>query len=444
MTGEIDYQVESRERRLKSASQSTGSIQFPFIRPRLNPFAIWVNGRSRPIAREAVRRRRSFSQSAPSSSVKLLCALALCPFFSNLSPAADLVSGWQGKKVPQLILANGTTYTDVTFTKVEADTITITHAGGILRIPMEALKPESQQALGYDPEKAAASAAGDARRTVADDGFVLIPGGSFTMGRASGDTDSSAPPVTVTVSTFYIQQTETTTAKWDEVRTWGASNGYTDLADGGGKAPNHPVSMVSWWDAVKWCNARSQKEGLTPVYMVNGAAMRSGKTEPTVKWIANGYRLPTEAEWEKAARGGVEGKRFPWGADTIDHSNANYKANSSSYSYDTSGYTTNTSHPSYKDGVAPYTSPVGSFAANGFGLYDMSGNVSEWCWDAGGVSYVDGATDPRGAGSNEYRVHRGGSWTYGAIHCRAASRSNNSPGGRNNDRGFRPARSSAP
>ena len=100
------------------------------------------------------------------------------------------------------------------------------------------------------------------------------------MGVTSGDTDADAPPITVTVSPFYMQQTETTKAQWDEVRTWAVSNGYTDLAAGAGKAANHPVHSVNWWDVVKWCNARSEKEGLTPVYTVGGAVMRTGATAP--------------------------------------------------------------------------------------------------------------------------------------------------------------------
>src|SRR5215212_2223216 len=99
------------------------------------------------------------------------------------------------------------------------------------------------------------------------------------------------------------------------------------------KATNHPVNNVSWYDAVKWCNARSEKDGLTPCYYSNvglTVVYKTGRTEPYVRWTANGYRLPTEAEWEKAARGGLVGKRYPFG-DSIDGSQANYSGSGDAF-----------------------------------------------------------------------------------------------------------------
>jgi sulfatase modifying factor 1 len=275
-------------------------------------------------------------------------------------------------------------------------------------------------------------------------GFALIPAGVFTMGDAL-DSDPQAPTRTVTVSAFYMAQNLVTKAQWDTVRTWATSNGYSDLAAGEGKASNHPVQMISWFDMVKWCNARSQQEGLTPVYYDNYAQVyKMGDlhlTNAHVKWTANGYRLPTEAEWEKAARGSLSGKRFPWG-DTISQTQANYRA-TPYYSYDLSG-AVNNYHPTYATGPEPYTSPVGSFAANGYGLNDMAGNVWQWCWDWYGTYATGSPTDPRGVSSGSYRVIRGGSWYYDAYYCRVANRVNGVPTNSYDVIGFRVARSSVP
>ncbi len=280
---------------------------------------------------------------------------------------------------------------------------------------------------------------------IPSDELVLIPAGSFQMGDQSNPLvgySDELPVHSVQVSAFYMGKYEVTKELWDEVRAWGLNNGYTDLPTGGGKAATHPVHSIPWYAVVKWCNARSQKENLTPCYTVSASTYKTGSSAPDCNWNANGYRLPSEAEWEKAARGGLSGKNFPWG-DTITHSQASYYS-SSSYSYDTSptrGY-----DPTYATGGTPYSSPVGSFVANGYGLYDMAGNMWEWCWDWYSISYYASSpgTDPRGAASGSYPVVRGGGWGDISFYSRAAVRTFNSPAGTIDGFGFRLARSSVP
>ena len=298
---------------------------------------------------------------------------------------------------------------------------------------------------GITPVPGGVTATGTHTLIVNDSAFVLIPGGIFQMGDAFGEGGPEERPVhPVNVSAFFLQARETTKAEWDVVRTWALANGYTFDNTGQGKGANHPVNYVSWYDVVKWCNARSQKEGLVPCYYTNVArttVYKTGRVDVTndqVLWTANGYRLPTEAEWEKAARGGLDGKRFPWG-DTITHSLANYYSSSAS-AYDTSptrGY-----HLLYNSGSFPYTSPVGSFAPNGYGLYDMTGNVWEWCWDRyGSTIYASAATnDPRGPSTGSFRVDRGGSWSNYAFCSRVAGRYWGFPSNGNYYYGFRSAR----
>jgi len=230
-------------------------------------------------------------------------------------------------------------------------------------------------------------------------GMVRIPGGT------NSGTDPDYGAYSLTVSTFYMDATEVTKAQWDEVYSWAVSHGYSFRNAGQGKGANHPVHTVNWYDCVKWCNARSEREGRSPCYRVGGSVYRSGESSPDCNFGAGGYRLPTNDEWEYAARGGAHSRRFPWGAN-INHNYANYCANGSAYSYDTSSYSSYTFHPDYDSGGYPYTSPVGRFSPNGYGLYDMAGNVWEWCNDTSG----------------SYRSFRGGSWSSYADYCRVAYR----------------------
>jgi formylglycine-generating enzyme required for sulfatase activity len=278
------------------------------------------------------------------------------------------------------------------------------------------------------------------------EGFVLIPAGTFQMGDAllSGDPDER-PVHRVNVSAFFLQARETTKSEWDEVLTWALANGYTFDNLGRGKAPDHPVIYVSWYDVVKWCNARSQKEGLVPCYYADAArtlVYKRGRTELTnerVLWSASGYRLPTEAEWEKAARGGFQGRRYPWG-DSITHSQANYFSDAE-FNYDVSP--TRTYHPSFETGTQPFTSPVGSFAPNGYGLYDVTGNVWEWCWDwyDSGFYNKSPALNPRGPSFGSLRVGRGGSWNRHAAFNTLADRAWRPSVEPRDHLGFRPVRS---
>lgn len=252
-------------------------------------------------------------------------------------------------------------------------------------------------------------------------GFSLVPTGSFRRGDTFNDSGLALefPVHDVRLNAFYMAQHEVTKVLWDEVRAWGASHGYTDLPAGAGKGPDHPVQSINWYAMVKWCNARSEKDGLTPCYSASGLLYRTGSINPVGDWTANGYRLPTEAEWEKAARGGLDGVRFPLG-DLINLTSANYFG--SNYSYEVapnSGY-----NPIYTVGGEPYTAPVGSFPVNGYGLTEMSGNVAEWCWDWYSESYYSSSpdTDPRGPASGTDRVVRGGSWASLSYYCRNSNR----------------------
>jgi formylglycine-generating enzyme required for sulfatase activity len=231
-------------------------------------------------------------------------------------------------------------------------------------------------------------------------GFVLV---------AAGFLPSSSEMGAQNVAAFYMAKTETTWGEWQTVRTWAVGHGY-DLANvGAGNGYSFPVTDVNWYHVVKWCNARSEMEGLTPVYTVNGSTYRTGDSAPVVNANANGYRLPGEAEWEFAARGGVNTQGY-----TYSGSN---DLNAVAWYWDNSGYASHS---------------VATKQVNELGLSDMSGNVWEWCYD----------WYPGYEGS--YRVFRGGSWGNDAYYCRVANRNAIYPSGANGYIGFRVARSSVP
>ncbi len=215
-----------------------------------------------------------------------------------------------------------------------------------------------------------------------DTNMIFVEGGSFQMGSADGS-DNQKPVHEVRVSSFWIGKYQITQKEWVEVMGSNPAKWKGDLL---------PVESVSWYDAVEYCNKRSIREGLTPCYSGSGDNI-------TCNWNANGYRLPTEAEWEYAARGGIKSRGFKYsGSNNIDEV-AWYDGNS--------GWRTH---------------EVGGKKPNELGIYDMSGNVWEWCWDIDG-SYPSGAqSNPHGATSGTYRVVRGGSWFNFAYYCTVSYR----------------------
>ena len=213
--------------------------------------------------------------------------------------------------------------------------------------------------------------------------MISVKGGTFTMGSTEGGPDEH-PTHQVTVSDFMIGKYEVTQELWESVM----GNNPSDF-----KGSKKPVEYVGWYDVVEFCNQFSEKQGLQKVYSGSGDKI-------VCDFNLNGYRLPTEAEWEYAAKGGNKSKGYRYsGSNNID------------------------AIAWYDGDLGSTTNDVGRKNPNELGIYDMSGNVWEWCWDRYGTYNSGNQTNPKGASSGSDRVFRGGSWYGSAGNCRVTYRS---------------------
>jgi formylglycine-generating enzyme required for sulfatase activity len=266
----------------------------------------------------------------------------------------------------------------------------------------------------------------------------LIPAGTFTMGSPVDEPDrrSDETQHQVTLSKdFYMGKYPVTQWEW-----YAVTETFDGFGWGDGKLykNNVPVIWVSWYDAIEFCNKLSMLEGLNPVYSLNGeTAPDKWETNGFDSWKdvemlsdTNGYRLPTEAEWEYACRAGTS-TVFNWGTNQITTDQANYDGSEMPYNGSPVGL--------YRNGLTP----VWGFTPNAWGLYNMHGNVEEYCWDRYGEDYYENSPelDPQGPASGDYRVSRGGSWYVYGLLLRSACRFSRDPDGWSNDQGFRLVRS---
>lgn len=233
------------------------------------------------------------------------------------------------------------------------------------------------------------------------------------MGSTSGFEDEK-PVHRVRVSDFYMSKYEVTQGLYKAVT--GSNPSYFNGDD------NRPVEEVSWYDAVIFCNKLSDLDGFSPAYRIHGK-------DVSLNVGADGYRLPTEAEWEYAARGGNKSRGYEYSGSNNVRRVAWYHDNSGSKKLATFSL--------YFYNADSKTHAVGDKVSNELGLYDMSGNVWEWCWDWYGVYSSSSRRNPQGPASGSRRVMRGGSWYDFAPYSRSVSRYNSSPDARDNGVGFR-------
>jgi formylglycine-generating enzyme required for sulfatase activity len=287
------------------------------------------------------------------------------------------------------------------------------------------LMPELAAALNGEQASEQAPAAPGQKPMPAN--MVRIAGGTFAMGSPSteaGRWDSETQHSVTISKPFYIGKYEVTQKEWIEVM---GSN------PSGFKGDNLPVECVSWYDAIEYCNMRSVKEGLTPAYTIDKTRSDGSNTNGSdnVKWVvtwnrnANGYRLPTDAEWELACRAGTASPFYTGNNMTTNH--ANYDGNQP-YNNNAKGVN------------RAKTWTVGSGTPNPWGLYDMSGNVYEWCWDWFGGYGSGSQTDPSGIAAGSNRVARGGAWSSDATRLRSAYQGSATPSRRDSNIGFRVVR----